>query len=105
MPPFSRALRDFDLEFMVSDGQITTKQAEAQILRRNMEDMKKEPLYLSILILALITLGYNFRLPLDILCGLAVYPLLKSVFSTWIKLAEIETDITYLEAGLELIRV
>jgi len=30
--------------------------------------------------------------------------MLKSIFSTWIKLAEMETDITYLEAGLELIR-
>jgi hypothetical protein len=69
-----------------------------------MKDMKREPFYISSFVSLLIILGYEMRISIYILCGLAVYPMLKSIFSTWIKLAEMETDITYLEAGLELIR-
>ena len=106
--PCSKALRDLDLEFMVSEGWITSKQAEVQKLRRDMGDIRNRFVHVLVLISLLMLFGYQLGLNLSVMGvvgGLAVYPLLKSVFSTWIKLAEIETDITYLEAGLELIRV
>lgn len=105
--PRSKSVRDFDLYILQDVGEITENQVKVEGLRRDMKEMKREPFYIFSFVSLLIILGilsFEMRISIYILCGLEVYPVLMSIYSTWIKLAEMETDITYLEAGLELIR-
>lgn len=69
-----------------------------------MADVKNRPIHVLFFISILILFGSNLGLPLSVMAGLAVYPLLSSIYSTWVRVAEMKTEITYLEAGLELIR-
>jgi len=100
----SNSLRDFDLWLLKGNGEITEQQKKAEILRRDMKELRKEPFLISVLIFSFSILGHQMGIPVYILGGMAVYPILKSIVSTWTRLAEMETDITYLESGLELIR-
>lgn len=102
--PRSKASRDFDIYLQEDAGMISKKQMKAEILRRDIKDLKKEPFYLSVFLLLLSILGVQFGISIYILGGLCVYPLLNSIFSVWKKVAEMETDVIYLEAGLELTR-
>ncbi len=100
----SKVIRDFDIWFMVQRGDISHREAKAMTLRRDMMDMKKEPLYLVVLLLGLIAIGTHFGFPFYLMVGIAFYLLLRDVYLTWMKLAEMETEIKYLEAGLLLKR-
>jgi len=102
--PRSTTARDFDLYLQEDAGMISKHHMKAEILKRDIKDLKKEPFYLAVFLLLLSILGVQFGISIYILSGLCVYPLLNSVFSSWIKLAEMETEIKYLESGLELIR-
>jgi len=102
--PRSKAARDIDIWFMEQRGDISHREAKAITLRRDMRDMKNRPLYLAILLLGPIVIGTYFGFPFYLIAGIALYLLLRNVYSIWMKLAETETEITYLEAGLILKR-
>jgi hypothetical protein len=102
--PRSKALRDIDLLLEKTAGCITEKQVKAEVLRRDMKDLRKEPFYLSLFLFLLSILGVQFGISVYILGGLCVYPLLSSVYSAGVKVAEMKTEIVYLEAGIELTR-
>jgi hypothetical protein len=78
----------------------------AKILKykRDMKDLKKKPCYIILFVFLLIILGYHNGISVYIMCGLAVFPVLNSIYSYWVRLAEMKTQLTYLEAGIELVR-
>lgn len=102
--PRSKAVRDMDLIFKEYDGIISKNEAKAISLRRDVKDAKKTIIYSMLLFIQLTLLGNMIHIPVYLTAPIFTLWLFGECYTVWMKSAEVETDIKYLEAGLRLIR-
>lgn len=102
--PKSKVIRDMDLFFQEYEGILSEKEVEAISLRRDLEDYKKFISYSVVFYSTLIILANMFGIPVYLTISFFTFLLLSECYAIWIKSAEVETEITYLEAGLRLKR-
>ena len=103
MPPL-KYFRDADLRFMQQHGYISPFEAKIRSRKRDMQYIKKRLLYLAILLAVVVAEGIYLEVHVYLVAAVLFFMLIRGVYSTWVKLAEMETEITYLEAGLVLTR-
>lgn len=102
--PLFKSLRDTDLRMMEKSGRISPSEAKISTLKRDMKDMKRRSLCLGVILIGLTAEVVYFGFHVYFVIGLVFYLLIRDVYFTWVKLAEMETEIKYLEAGLILTR-
>ena len=102
--PSLKSFRDADLRFMQQHGYISPFEAKIRSRKRDMEYIKKRLFYLTILLAVVVTGGIYFGVHVYLVAAVVFFMLIRDVYSTWMKLVEMETEITYLEAGLVLTR-
>lgn len=73
-------------------------------LRRDLKDDKRIILYSIALYIELIILLHTFKISVYLSASVFALLLFSECYTLWIKAAEVETEIKYLEAGLRLIR-
>ena len=93
-----------DLYFQAYEGILSEKEVEAISLRRDLRDYKTSIIYSGILYFTLILLANMFNIPAYLTIPIFAILLFSECYALWIKSAEIETEIKYLESGLRLIR-
>ncbi len=101
---FSKILRDADIRMMERHGHISSTEAKVRTRKRDMKEMKMRSLCFAILLMGVAAEGMYFGVHVYLVAGIAFYLLLRDVYSTWMKLTEMDTEIKYLEAGLVLTR-
>lgn len=101
--PLPKDFRDGDINLEECLGVISLNEAELRKRKRDVDDVRNEPIHVTFFVLMLVVFGHRLGFSFEILVCLLILPVLNIVHS-WIKLAEIETDIVYLEAGLGSIR-